>query len=321
MQDSVSIIVPVYQVEKYITQSIASICNQTYQNIEIILVNDGTKDDSIEIAIKILRKNHRKFKVISQQNMGVAAARNVGIKNAKGDWIICIDSDDIVDKRFIEVLVSANLSNQTKIAVTNYKTFKEREDIKFSADSQIEVISQKDVLKAFLTRKLRIIVPAILIGNDFLKSNNLYYNETMKFSEDQAYIWRILLMVNEISYIKNTLYYYCVHDSSIMTSSTAEEILSGYEGIKKLNIELGDNLYPVPEYIKEYLLPRWILSALRSSPRMLDYNAWGKLAKEMNYKDCIERLKGFPDIKVHILCDIIKVNNRAFYGISKRSLK
>ena len=102
-QDLISIVVPIYNVEKYLEKCINSIIIQTYKNIEIILVNDGSTDSSGKICDIYLKKDKR-IKVIHKKNGGLSDARNVGIENAKGKYIAFIDSDDFIDSDFIEIL-------------------------------------------------------------------------------------------------------------------------------------------------------------------------------------------------------------------------
>ena len=93
-QLKISVIVPVYNVEKYLKQCLDSIVNQTYKNLEIIIVNDGTKDNSMKIVEEYLQD--KRIKVINKENGGLSSARNIGIKEATGDYISFIDSDDYI---------------------------------------------------------------------------------------------------------------------------------------------------------------------------------------------------------------------------------
>ena len=101
----VSIIVPVYNVENYVGECIESIKNQTYSNIEVIVVNDGSEDRSIEIINDMIRDDSR-FTIINQKNQGLSVARNNGLKYAKGDYFFFVDSDDYIEKNCIEELLN-----------------------------------------------------------------------------------------------------------------------------------------------------------------------------------------------------------------------
>ena len=109
MDKKISIIIPVYNVEKYISRCLDSILANTYQNTEIILVNDGSKDDSQKIIEEYKKKYTDKIILIEQENKGPAEARNVGIVKASGEYIMFIDSDDFIEKDYIE-----NYANQIK---------------------------------------------------------------------------------------------------------------------------------------------------------------------------------------------------------------
>ena len=103
MEDLISVIVPVYNVEKYLNKCIDSIINQTYKNLEIILVDDGSQDSSGKICDEYTKKDNR-IKVIHKENGGVSSARNIGLNNATGEWIAFIDADDWVDEEYLQTL-------------------------------------------------------------------------------------------------------------------------------------------------------------------------------------------------------------------------
>ena len=103
MQPKISIVVPVYNVENYLSECLSSICSQTYTNLEIICVNDGSSDSSLQICQNFKKKDHR-ITVLSQKNQGISVARNTGIKHVTSDFISFVDSDDYVDPRYVEVL-------------------------------------------------------------------------------------------------------------------------------------------------------------------------------------------------------------------------
>ena len=110
MGDLISVIVPVYNVEKYIKKCLDSIIYQTYKNIEIILVDDGSTDNS-GIICDVYKERDKRIKVIHKKNNGVSAARNTGIENANGKWISFVDSDDWIDKNYFEILISKIYNN------------------------------------------------------------------------------------------------------------------------------------------------------------------------------------------------------------------
>ena len=111
-----SIIVPIYNVEKYLDECVQSIVSQTYRNIEILLIDDGTKDKSGEIADCWAERDER-IRVIHQKNQGISAARNIGLREVKGEYIFFVDSDDYIAENYVEELVSAMEKENTDISI------------------------------------------------------------------------------------------------------------------------------------------------------------------------------------------------------------
>ena len=116
----VSIIVPIYNMEQYLNRCLESIINQTYENIEIILINDGSKDNSLEICKNYAKKDNR-IMIIDQKNSGVSSARNSGLDKATGEYLAFVDPDDWIDKDGIEKMVDFALKHKCDIAFFDYK--------------------------------------------------------------------------------------------------------------------------------------------------------------------------------------------------------
>ena len=121
----VSIIIPVYNVEKYVEQCILSLLNQTYSNIEIIAVNDGSKDESPQKILDLAKKDKR-IKLLNQENKGVSAARNNGLNSANGDFIIFVDADDYLKEDFVEYMLKLINKDAADFAYSIRKTNRKR---------------------------------------------------------------------------------------------------------------------------------------------------------------------------------------------------
>ena len=118
----ISIIVPIYNVEKYLRQCLDSIMNQTYRNCECLLIHDGSSDNSEDICREYVSKDSR-FRYFEKENGGVSSARNLGIEHSKGEYITFIDSDDWVDSDYLEVLYNSLVDERADIAISTYKQF------------------------------------------------------------------------------------------------------------------------------------------------------------------------------------------------------
>lgn len=124
MDELISVIVPIYNTGKYLVECVESLRKQTYSNIEIILVDDGSTDASIEICDEFAEKDSR-VKVFHKKNEGVAVARNFGIQQSNGQYVVIVDSDDVAVDRMIEVLYTKIKENDADIAVGNYYIYDE----------------------------------------------------------------------------------------------------------------------------------------------------------------------------------------------------
>jgi len=315
MNPKISIIVPVYQVEKYIQNTINSIINQSFKDFEVILVNDGTRDKSIEVADKLLSKSKINYFIINQQNKGVSAARNEGIRQSNGEWVICIDSDDIIAKDFLHVLYHSCVEYNINLSIGNFQSVNEETMFKTSSylNSSI-ILNQKKILELFLMRKIKIISPAMLMKKQFILDNNLFYNEKIRFSEDQHFIWKVLFKIKECSYNTTEIYNYLIRENSTMTASDIDKIMTGYYGFKSFLDNLNSKGY---EKIVKFIFPRWILGALRASSKMLNYNDFKKLAYRMKYKENTKGLIDFPDVCTKVMYVIMLFNLRLFYFVNK----
>lgn len=317
MKPTISVIVPVYQVEPYIENCVKSLCDQTFNNYEIIFVNDGTKDNSIKIAEDILSKTTIPYSIINQQNKGLSAARNTGIANAKGEWIICVDSDDIVNSLFLETLYEPVEKQDTKVSIVNYQTVSLESSFFWPLNYyDYKCLKNERVLDLFLRRKINIVVTAILIHKELINGCQIWFDEKIRFSEDQHFIWRILLASsNDVIYNQTKLYNYLHRENSIMTSSSIEKILTGYNGFLRFTQELKEEK---KDDFADLLMARWVFGALHSASKIMEYEDYDNLAHLMDYKRYLKRLVFFPDIRVRGLALIMASNLQLFYGISKK---
>ena len=124
----ISVIIPVYNAEKYLSDCIHSVLEQTYPNFEVICIDDGSTDHSVQI---LKRFNSSKIKIFTQANQGVSVARNFGLDQARGDLITFVDSDDVIDPHFLEKLVSIYDSSHSSVIGCRYKIFEKESKCHF----------------------------------------------------------------------------------------------------------------------------------------------------------------------------------------------
>lgn len=216
-KDLISVIVPVYNVEKYLPQCIDSILNQTEKNLEIILVDDGSLDNSGKICDEFSKKDDR-IVVIHKKNNGLSSARNAGLEIAKGNYIGFVDSDDWLDKSMYEVLLKLLKENNSDISCCDFfKTANSDDSIPHIDNEIINSYNNIESLNNFYNG---------LYTQTVVAWNKLYKRELFKdisypvgkIHEDEGTTYKLYYKANKITYTNRPLYYYRITPNSITTS-------------------------------------------------------------------------------------------------------
>lgn len=218
MEELVSVIIPIYNVEKYLKKSVKSVIDQTYSNLEIILVDDGSKDSCYKLCEE-LKKEDKRIIVIHKENGGLSDARNRGIDVAKGKYLFFLDSDDYIEKNTIKILYDTLKTDGTDMVVFDFiKIFDTGEIIQENTTINAhDIIDANVLLKGIVQDKNWRYVPAW---------NKLYKREIWtslrfpkgKLHEDEFVIHKILDKCERVSIIPNKLLYYVQRSGSIMNN-------------------------------------------------------------------------------------------------------
>lgn len=234
MQDLVSIILPIYKVENYIDKCVNSVINQTYRNIEIILVDDGSPDNCPRICDEYKKVDNR-IKVIHKENGGLSDARNAGMDVATGKYIAFIDPDDYVSKDYIEILYENITKNDADISICSFIKVNDGEN-----DKQIEI--NKNIVHTFSRMQAfenlynkEYALNTIVAWNKLYKRelwNDLLYPKG-KIHEDEFVICNLIQKSNKIVYTDKVLYYYVQHKSSITGNGYNEKTFDKFEAFEK----------------------------------------------------------------------------------------
>ncbi len=215
MEKKISIIVPIYNSEKYLERCIKSILNQTYKHLELIAVNDGSTDKTLEI-LNVLQNNDQRLKIISQQNSGVSVARNRGIKEATGEYILFIDSDDWIENDYVEILINTCEVNNLDICRTSFFVDRENglnEKIGFS-ELKSSIIDVKDIETNFIKSSLFHSACVQMIKLDIIKKNDVFFNEKIIYEEDLLFNFEVFKKSHKVMYIDCCKYHYTANDES-----------------------------------------------------------------------------------------------------------
>ncbi|MBR2040186.1 MAG: glycosyltransferase family 2 protein [Clostridia bacterium] len=242
----VSIIIPVYNVEKYLKRCVDSVLNQTYKNIEIILVDDGSPDNCPLMCDEFAKTDPR-IKVIHKQNGGLSSARLAGFKEAEGEYILFVDSDDYIEKDMVEKLVFAIKEKNADLVICGYYTqFGDRNEENFLPfDSDIlEDINTDYILPLIGNAEGKISLPGFLPIRLLKKSfmdESFFVSENKYFAEDIVFDLLYSDKIQKIAVVNEPLYYYCINGQSLSNK------------YRKNKFQMLKNLY---DFKKEFLSAR-----------------------------------------------------------------
>lgn len=280
----VSVIIPVYNGEKYIKSCLDSVLNQTLSEIEIIIINDGSKDDTQKILEQYREKYLDKIEIVSKENEGQGKARNIGIDLAKGEFVTFVDSDDTIDSNMLQKLYDEIKTKEVDLVICDYYEILNVKEGKRKAKTKLkEEINERKTnkceKKAILQKtgdlKKDYIISVAgpcnkLIKTDILKKNNLRFLENAIY-EDIAMIPLIALYTNKIAYVEEPLYNYYIRTGSTMRQTEFNnKLLSIYTVLETL--EKGFQQSGLVEEYKEELEFIYIKHLLYAgSGRFLEY--------------------------------------------------
>ena len=207
----VSVIIPVYNVEEYLRECVNSVTGQTYNNLEIILSDDGATDSSGQICDELAAADSR-IRVIHEVNGGLSVARNRGLDIATGDYIIFVDSDDTVDTRIIEILLKIINDYDADIVITRHPKNPHGQFINLDNPTDVVTYTTEEAIKLFLERKLTASAWGKLYRRDLIGDSRFV---PRLFNEDAVFSADIFPKAKRVAYTDQVLYNYRTNESSL----------------------------------------------------------------------------------------------------------
>lgn len=286
-QPLVSVIIPVYNVEEYLCECVDSVINQTYKNLEIILVDDGSTDSSGKICDDYAEKDER-ISAIHQTNGGLSAARNAGLSKAIGDYIYFLDSDDYIAENTLEILLSISENDKSDIVFFDAVSFADTPDFtvkqnyirknKYKSDTGYNVFSALTQNQEFHSA-----VPLLFLKKDLLIKSKIRFIPDILY-EDMVFTYQALCFAKVVSQCDKALYYRRYRKNSIMTSSKTKKHFESCIEVSKTNTKFTFETFEsdIPSECCQYL----------SRCAFNVFNVYEKLCKA-DRKVCLNELKNF----------------------------
>jgi glycosyltransferase involved in cell wall biosynthesis len=287
----VSIIIPVYNALLYLERCLDSILAQSYENFELLIINDGSEDDSLRICRKYEQQDKR-VKVFNKQNGGVSSARNTGLNNASGEWICFIDSDDYVEQNHLEQLATDVEENVDFIMHGKYGNSKSSHpNYNFKI---VDTANKQELFEAFK------ISPngqpfSKLFRHTVIKKYNINFAEEVKISADVLFVLEYLSKVDKLKYRNSITYHYIRYKDSLSHKITYN-YRSDYAGFKKINNILYYD-FNLPAIDTHTHLKRTYLNFLLRAVHGLNSNTYTKSERLYKYEELYACLK-FKNISV-----------------------
>ena len=277
----VTVVIPIYNVENYIADCLRSVYKQTYSQIEVILVNDATPDDSMEQAVPWIEKLRERFevKVVNHEhNRGLSAARNTGIKEATGGWIYFLDSDDEITPNCIE-LMSSEVEKHPDVDFVIGNVEFVGATWNFPLQCEAYVVKNENILRDYTTNKWYMMAVNRLYSKNYIKKNNLYFKEGL-LHEDELYSFQVATTAQAMAAVYENTYIYKVRS---VGSITSERKLRNFEDIS----------YTIREKF-DYILKRMMELLLELNHSLLFELFLFLIVSKNN----LNKLIAMPDVKV-----------------------
>lgn len=307
----VSVIIPVYNAEKYLKRCIESVLSQTLTDIEIILVNDGSTDNSANILDEYA-KNYKNIKVIHQQNSGPAMARNVGMKNAIGEYIGFVDSDDYLSPDMYEILYNIAIQNNIDIVTSDYYSVQNGKQTHLGHFKMpVNQIIYKDEIHNLITHanESRILWFGwkSIYKNKNIKNNKIIY-PSLKLGEETVFVLDCLLSSESMYYINKPFYYYEQTPNSLTRIKYKENLLAQLENLyfakKEIYTKHNFNLYQkdLDEYTMKHTVPMLISNELN---HCLNFSQKIKIYKQIRNSEMVKH--------AYKSCSVNSINSKLKY--------
>lgn len=298
MNPKVSVIVPIYNVDKYLERCLESLVNQSLQEIEIILIDDGSTDNSPLICDKYAKQDTR-IKVVHKQNQGLGMARNTGLELASGEYVVFIDSDDFIEKNAYQEMYDMIKSESAEMLITNYYEYVTNT----SEKKEMRTVRNARIVEGEEIKKLA----CQMVGFSPLKKNeddigmsvwkNMYlrrliednqikfYSEREYVSEDAVFQLMIIPKMKKVRLSTNCYYYYCQNDNQSLSATFRESKFEEYKKLYQKEYELLESNGIVET--GKYYIATTFLGNIRAHIKQLSSSQYSKKRK----KELIEKIE------------------------------
>jgi len=317
-----SIIIPAYNVEKYIEKTLKSLEIQNFKSAEIIIVNDGSTDGTLEVIKKISANSSFTYKICDQQNSGVSVARNNGLQMAEGGYIIFLDGDDYVEDNYLQIFHDCLIKTGCEIAFGKYQKVDEQYTllpIKYPPAFRAKTVnSSRDIMSEYFKTNDIIMTGCIAYQRKLLTDNSISFPTRQAYGEDQEFIIKAIYNSNKIAFIDQTLLSYLQRKSSAVGSCNPFKLrdnIKTYANLKRFFY--AQNQHEYYQIIRDFKIPQNIYFILKSYSEHGYYQEYMRLLSKKVYRKSLLAglFKGWFSWKVRIMLIMVLLFPKFSYKI------
>lgn len=250
----ISIIIPAYNADKFIKSTLNKLTNQTFKDFEIIIINDGSIDDTQKVVDNFKKNSFLNIKLINQENKGEGEARNTGLQHATGEYILFLDADDYLANDALEKLYNTLNENNADMSFSSYSYVFSNGNQKLYFHPN-KIYSQEEIMKLFFRRLANPGIGNTLIKKSIIDKNNIKF-EKYKAGADNHFFRKLLLHVQKVASIEDNLFFYQYNETSVMNNTYSFNRLDSiYSVIDTINeYEKSDITEDIIKYLDVFLI-------------------------------------------------------------------
>ena len=313
----ISIIIPVFNSEKYIASAIESIANQTYRNYEIIIINDGSTDNTKKVVESLISKKNIDIKLISQKNKGVSAARNLGLQEASGEYVMFLDSDDLYKKTFMETVSNAFTDDIDVVfaSYTNNSSSPKRNNSGLCPENILNKYELFDIYSKH--KKFKISLWSGAYKLNIIKYNSIHFDENIRYGEDNKFVLDYLFYCDHGKLINERLYIHLNNPNSAMNNIDYNYVQSITAYKKAVDLWNTDPKFNVKKGI--YMVDRAIWNVTKEMAPNNDYYKY--LKKQYDLKKSMRNMIHNSDEILVKASSLLYIINPTFFAFSAKIYK
>lgn len=312
MSVKVSVVVPVFNASTTISDLFLDLEAQTFEAFEVVFVNDGSTDNSLEILNELASRQHLKTRVVSQPNGGVSTARNAGIRASSGEYIVFVDADDRISPIYLSTLYNCVIEAESDIAIAKFVTDEEKLDESSSSFYPMEKVA---FLRQFLYEpRKRFAIVTLMFKREIILLNHIYFAEGYAYGEDYHFIWRLLSTIKTVACTDTGVYLYKYSPSSA-SARFDERRFHAYELMLMLVPFIREKIPGFASEFERYGPSRTMWSIAWQAATMLDWKSFSLLIESHPVLIELRKLRGFPDLRVQLSRAVLLLSPRLFYWV------